>query len=389
MYEEIKRELYEYSSLPNLSDEELERLINSLVLKHSNEKTLDPSERLETVSKIFSNVRGFGILDELLSDDTISEIMINHFNEIYIEKNGRISCTGKEFESEKDLFDVIQRIVGKAGREVNIANPIVDTRLEGGERVNVVLPPVSLDGPLVTIRRFPEMRITMNDLISFKSITDEAAKFLKKLVRFKYNIFIGGGTSSGKTTFLNALSDYIPKNERIITIEDSAELQITGIKNLIRMEARNSNTAGVGEIPIRELIRTSLRMRPDRIIVGEVRGAEALDMLNAMNTGHDGSLSTGHANSSYDMLYRLETMVLESGAAFPLLAVRQHIASAIDIIVHLAKDGKGNRKVVEISEVKGVENGEIVLNTLFVFKDGMLCRTGNELIHREKMTLYG
>lgn len=389
MYEEIKKELYEYSSLPSLSDEELERLINSLVLKHCKDGAIEQSERLEAVGRIFSSVRGFGILDELLSDDAVSEIMINRFNEIYIEKNGKINLFKKGFESEKELFDVIQRMVGKAGREVNIANPIVDTRLEGGERVNVVLPPVSLTGPLVTIRRFPDMRITMSDLISFGSVSAEAAKFLKKLVRFKYNIFISGGTSSGKTTFLNALSDYIPKNERIITIEDSAELQITGIKNLIRMEARNSNTAGVGEIPIRDLIRTSLRMRPDRIIVGEVRGAEALDMLNAMNTGHDGSLSTGHANSSYDMLYRLETMVLESGASFPLPAVRQHIASAIDIIVHLAKDGKGNRKVVEISEVKGVENGEIVLSPLFVFRNGALHHTGNRLIHTEKMTLYG
>ena len=233
------------------------------------------------------------------------------------------------------------------------------------------------------------MRITMQDLIAFGSISDEAAKFLKKLVRMKYNIFISGGTSSGKTTFLNALSDYIPKTERIITIEDSAELQITGIKNLIRMEARNSNTAGVGEVTIRDLIRTSLRMRPDRIIVGEVRGAEALDMLNAMNTGHDGSLSTGHANSSMDMIYRLETMILESGASFPLVAVRQHIASSIDIIVHLAKDAKGARRVVEISEVSGMEDGEIKLNPLYTFRERALHRTENKLLHTEKMVLYG
>ena len=389
MYEEIKKELYEYSSLPGLTDEELERLINSLFLKYNKDASVDADARREAVSKIFSSVRGLGILDEVLADNEISEIMINRFDEIYIEKNGDMQRFGKSFESEKELIDVIQRIVGKAGREVNIANPIVDTRLEGGERVNVVLPPISLAGPVVTIRRFPDMRITMQDLIAFGSISDEAAKFLKKLVRMKYNIFISGGTSSGKTTFLNALSDYIPKTERIITIEDSAELQITGIKNLIRMEARNSNTAGVGEVTIRDLIRTSLRMRPDRIIVGEVRGAEALDMLNAMNTGHDGSLSTGHANSSMDMIYRLETMILESGASFPLVAVRQHIASSIDIIVHLAKDAKGARRVVEISEVSGMEDGEIKLNPLYTFRERALHRTENKLLHTEKMVLYG
>lgn len=388
MYEEIKKELYEYSSLPSLKDEELIRLINSLFLKHSKEE-VSAFDREECVSQIFSSIRGLGVLDELLSDDSICEIMINSFDEIYIEKAGKILLVNKRFSSEEELFDVIQRIVGKAGREVNLANPIVDTRLSGGERVNVVLPPISLEGPIVTIRRFPKIRIGMDDLISFGSITEEAANFLKELVRLKYNIFISGGTSSGKTTFLNALSDFIPKHERIITIEDSAELQITGVDNLIRLEARNANTAGTGEVTIRELIRTSLRMRPDRIIVGEVRGAEALDMLNAMNTGHDGSLSTGHANSSYDMLYRLETMILESGASFPLQATRQHIASSIDILVHLAKDGAGNRKVVEISELKGIENGEIDLNILFLLKNGKLNKTDNSLIHMEKMNLYG
>ncbi|MCQ2460543.1 MAG: CpaF family protein [Clostridia bacterium] len=388
MYEEIKKELYEYSSLPSLKDEELIRLINSLFLKHSKEE-VSAFDREECVSQIFSSIRGLGVLDELLSDDSICEIMINSFDEIYIEKAGKILLVNKRFSSEEELFDVIQRIVGKAGREVNLANPIVDTRLSGGERVNVVLPPISLEGPIVTIRRFPKIRIGMDDLISFGSITEEAANFLKELVRLKYNIFISGGTSSGKTTFLNALSDFIPKHERIITIEDSAELQITGVDNLIRLEARNANTAGTGEVTIRELIRTSLRMRPDRIIVGEVRGAEALDMLNAMNTGHDGSLSTGHANSSYDMLYRLETMILESGASFPLQATRQHIASSIDILVHLAKDGAGNRRVVEISELKGIVNGEIDLNILFLLKNGKLNKTDNSLIHMEKMNLYG
>lgn len=389
MYEEIKKELYEYSSLPSLSDEELIRLINSIYIKRMKSEDVNTSGREECIAKIFSSIRGLGILDELLLNDEISEIMINDFDEIYIEKAGKMEKVSETFASVEELLDVIQRIVGKAGREVNLANPIVDTRLSGGERVNVVLPPVSLGGPIVTIRRFPKMRISMETLISLGSITEEAADFLKELVRLRYNIFISGGTSSGKTTFLNALSDFIPKEERIITIEDSAELQIFGIDNLIRLEARNANTAGTGEITIRDLIKSSLRMRPDRIIVGEVRGAEALDMLNAMNTGHDGSLSTGHANSSYDMIYRLETMILESGVSFPLKAIRQHISSAIDILVHLAKDGAGRRRVVEISELKGLRENEIELSPIFVLKNGELIRTDNELIHTEKMNLYG
>lgn len=389
MYEEIKKELYEYASLPSLNDDEVERLINSLYLKHNKGQEVDPVEREFAIKRIFSSVRGLGILDELLCDDSISEIMINSFSDIYIEANGQMDRAESTFESEKELMDVIQRIVGEAGREVNLASPIVDTRLKGGERVNVVLPPISLTGPIVTIRRFPKTRFTVDDLISFGSITPEAMKFLKKLVRHKYNIFISGGTSSGKTTFLNILTDYIPSEERLITVEDSAELQVSlESNNIIRMETRNANTAGVGEITMRDLIRTSLRMRPDRIIVGEVRGAEALDMLNAMNTGHDGSISTGHANSSYDMLYRLETMILESGASFPLLAIRQHIASALDIIVHLAKDGNGKRRVVEISEIEGLRDGEIVLNPLFIYDSGKLVRTKNKLLHLEKMQLY-
>ena len=388
MLEEIKRELYSYSALSSLRDEELIRLINSLFIKHSNGQIFSKEEHDLIVEKIYSSIRGFGVLDELLLDDDISEIMINSFDEIYVEKVGNMLLSSLKFDSEKDLFDVIQRIVGKAGREVNQANPIVDTRLPGGERVNVVLPPISLSGPIVTIRRFPKMRITMNELIELSSITREAADFLEKLVKCKYNIFISGGTSSGKTTFLNALSDFIPSEERIITIEDSAELQIAGIKNLIRMEARNANTTGHGEITIRELIRTSLRMKPDRIIVGEVRGAEALDMLNAMNTGHDGSLSTGHANSSMDMLLRLETMILESGTTFPLLAIRQHIASSIDVIVHLTKNSNGKRCVAEICEIDRLLDGEILLNQLFVLDDGILKRTENELIHKGKMYQY-
>ncbi len=389
MYEEIKKELFEFSNLNNLSSDELYRLINSLFLKHNKGEYFEPAEKQKIINRIYSSIRGLGILDEMLADDNICEIMVNSFDEIYMERNGQMILSEYKFEDEKELFDVIQRIVGKAGREVNLANPIVDTRLPGGERVNIVLPPVSLTGALVTIRRFPHSRITLENLISLESITEEAAEFLIGLVKAKYNIFISGGTSSGKTTFLNALSDYIPKDERIVTIEDSAELQITGVPNLVRMEARNANTSGTGEITIRELIKTSLRMRPDRIIVGEVRGAEALDMLNAMNTGHDGSLSTGHANSSIDMIYRLETMILESGNSFPLLAIRQHIASSIDIIVHLTKDGQGKRRVAEISEVIGLLDGEVELSCLYKLQDGKLSKTDKELMHTEKLTLYG
>ncbi|NLL62980.1 MAG: CpaF family protein [Ruminococcaceae bacterium] len=389
MYEQIKKELYAFHSLSSLKDEELYRLINSVFIRQELEGNINVEKRQEAIEQIFSSIRGLGILDELLNDDSISEIMINSFDEIYIERNGETKQIEKRFDNEKHLLDVIQRIVGKSGREVNTANPIVDTRLFSGERVNVVLPPISLSGPVVTIRRFPKERIVLEDLIRFGSITAEAAEFLKRLVKRKYNIFISGGTSSGKTTFLNALSDYIPKNERIITIEDSAELQIFGIKNLIRLEARNANTSGAGEITIKELIRTSLRMRPDRIIVGEVRGEEALDMLNAMNTGHDGSLSTGHANSSFDMICRLETMVLQSGVSFPLLAIRQHIASSIDIIVHLQRDSLGKRRVVEISEIVGMENGEIKLNPLYKNESGKLIKTKNKLINIEKLNMYG
>lgn len=386
--ESVKKELFDFHSLSELSDDELYRLINSVVIKQNAGKYMSVDERVTIVDKIFSSIRGLGVLDELLQDDTISEIMINRFDEIFIDRNGEIVCSEVVFDDEDSLDDIIQRIVGKSGREVNTANPIADTRLPGGERVNIVLPPVSIGSPTVTIRRFPKERIRMEDLIDLGTISAEAAKFLEKLVSKKFNIFISGGTSSGKTTFLNALSDFIPKNERIITIEDSAELQITGVENLIRLEARNSNTAGSGEISIRDLIRASLRMRPDRIIVGEVRGAEAIDMLGAMNTGHDGSLSTGHANSSSDMLYRLETMIMQGDMSFPIPAIRQYIASSIDIIVHLCKTADSKRRVVEISEITGLRHGEIILNTLYEFSGGSLKSTGNKLKHTEKLSIY-
>ena len=305
----------------------------------------------------------------------------------------------KHFESEQNLEDIIQRIVGQAGREVNQANPICDTRLPDGSRVNVVLPPISLCGPIVTIRKFSKTPMTIERLIAYGSLTPEIADILKLLVQAKYNIFICGGTGSGKTTFLNALSNYIPKDERVITIEDSAELQIVGIDNLVSLETRNSNASGTGEITIRDLIKSSLRMRPERIVVGEVRGGEALDMLQAMNTGHDGSLSTGHANSTADMLSRLETMVLQGADGLPLDAVRQQIASAIDIMIHLSRLRDKSRKTMEITEVIGYENGEILLNPLYVFEEdenttlekvsGSLKRTDNKMQNVFKLQLAG
>lgn len=334
-----------------------------------------------------------------MSDDDITEVMINGPENIFIEKSGKLIRLKEHFESERRLEDVIQRIVGMAGREVNQANPIVDTRLPDGSRVNVVLPPIALCGPTVTIRKFSKTPMTIDMLIRYGSITREIAEKLELLVRAKFNIFISGGTGSGKTTFLNALSNYIPKDERIITIEDSAELQITGIDNLVSMETRNANSSGAGEINIRDLIKSSLRMRPERIVVGEVRGGEALDMLQAMNTGHDGSLSTGHANSTKDMLSRLETMVLQGAEGLPLEAIRQQIASAIDIIIHLSRLRDKSRKTMEITEVVGYRNGEILLNPLYQFVEdadtsiqhvsGHLQRTGNKLQNDFKLKLMG
>lgn len=387
MYEKIKDELYSIRSLPDLTDDELIRLINSIYIKyHSGE---GDDNRSYAISKIFSSLRGFDVIDELLVDDEISEIMINGFDDIFIEKNGKIQKSPVLFETESDYLNIIQRIVSKAGREVNAAHPIADARLPSGERVNIVLSPISLGSSVVTIRKFPKRRLTLDELVERESITREAAEMMRRLVRCKYNIFISGGTSSGKTTFLNVLSDFIPKDERVITIEDSAELQIGGIDNLVRLEARTSNTSGNGEVPIRELIRASLRMRPDRIIVGEVRGSEVMEMLGAMNTGHDGSLSTGHANSNLDMIRRLETMVMQGENNLPLLAARQYIASSIDILIHLNRSASGERRVVEVSELLDVVDGEIKVNKLFELSNNRLIRTKNKLVNNEKMLLYG
>lgn len=398
---DIKQYVSTNLPLAQLEDAELKDKIedyaNRLFMNCGKYCSID--ERVEIIEQVYSSIRGFGILDSIIKDDNITEVMINGPDNIFIEKKGRLVKLEQHFESERRLEDIIQRIVGLAGREVNQSSPICDTRLPDGSRVNVVLPPVALCGPTVTIRKFSKEPMTIEKLIEYKSITPEIAHKLELLVRAKYNIFICGGTGSGKTTFLNALSNYIPKDERVITIEDSAELQIVGIDNLVRMETRNSNSAGVGEISIRDLIKSSLRMRPERIVVGEVRGGEALDMLQAMNTGHDGSLSTGHANSTHDMLSRLETMVLQGADGLPLEAIRQQIGSAIDIIIHLSRLRDKSRKTMEITEVVGYKDGEIILNPLYVFEEdenstlekvsGSLKRTENKMVNIFKLQLSG
>ena len=396
---EIKKEVTENLPLSKMSDQELEESIEELVVRKIGNIYCSIDQRVSIVQQVYSSIRGFGLLDSIISDDTITEVMINGPDNIFIEQSGRLFKLDKKFESQRRLEDIIQRIVGLAGREVNQANPICDTRLPDGSRVNVVLPPIALCGPTITIRKFSKTPMTIEKLIQYGSITQDIADKLEMLVKAKYNIFISGGTGSGKTTFLNALSNYVPRDERVITIEDSAELQITRIDNLVSLETRNANASGAGEITIRDLIKSSLRMRPERIIVGECRGGEALDMLQAMNTGHDGSLSTGHANSTHDMLSRLETMVLQGSAGLPLEAIRQQIASAVDIIIHLSRLRDKSRKTMEITEVVGYENGQIVLNPLYVFQEdekstlehvsGSLKRTNNPLKNNFKLQLSG
>lgn len=348
------------------SDEEIQELIDEMLVRESKETPMTLSERKQLRRELFHAIRKLDVLQELVDDPHITEIMINGPDCIFIERDGRLYRSDLQFESHEKLQNVIQQIVADCNRVVNEASPIVDARLRNGARVNVVLGPVALNGPIVTIRRFPDKPIMMEDLISYGSVTKEVCDWLRMLVRAKYNIMISGGTGSGKTTFLNALSYYIPQEERVITIEDSAELQILGIPNLVRMETRNANVEGCREITIRDLIRTSLRMRPDRIIVGEVRGGEAFDMMQCLNTGHDGSMSTGHANSSRDMLSRLENMVL-MGVDIPLTAIKQQIASGIDIIIHLGRLRDRTRKVLEIAEVQGFTGDDIALRTLYEF----------------------
>lgn len=396
---EIKQYISDNFPLGQMGDEELEAQIEKVVFEKTSRGYISIEQRLSIVKQVYSSIRGLGLLDSIISDDSITEVMINGPENVFIEKNGRVVKLNKQFENQRRLEDIIQRIVGLAGREVNQANPIVDTRLPDGSRVNVVLPPIALCGPTMTIRKFSKTPMTIEKLIQYGSLTQDIADKLELLVKAKYNIFICGGTGSGKTTFLNALSNYIPRDERVITIEDSAELQIGRVDNLVSMETRNANSAGTGAITIRDLIKSSLRMRPERIVVGEVRGGEALDMLQAMNTGHDGSLSTGHANSTHDMLSRLETMVLQGAAGLPLEAIRQQIASAVDILIHLSRLRDHSRKTMEITEVVGYEKGEIVLNPLYVFEEderstlekvsGSLNRTKNPMVHTWKLQLAG
>lgn len=381
-----------------LSDEEICDLIGIAVSKEAREIPMTLRQRADLERIIFNSLRKLDILQELVDDKAVTEIMVNGPNEIFYEKAGRIYEFDGHFSSEEKLEDVIQQIVGRHNRVVNQASPIVDTRLSDGSRVNIVLNPISIGGSAVSIRKFPEHPMSMEKLIDIESISPEAAGVLQTLTQAKYNIFISGGTGSGKTTFLNALSQYIPDDERIITIEDSAELQLVGAKNIVRLETRNSNTDGVTPITIRDLIRTALRMRPDRIIVGECRGAEALDMLQAMNTGHDGSLSTGHANSPADAISRIEVMTLMGAEEMPLKAIRQQVASGIDIIVQLGRLRDKSRRVLEISEIDSFTDGEIMLNSLYHFEEagvdedgrilGQLVKTGS-LRHTQKLCAAG
>ena len=382
----------------NVKDDEIHQAIADIVTEESQQHYMSLAEKREVMEGVFNSMRGLDVLQPLVDDPSITEIMINGPHHVFVEQSGRLYRKNVSFETNEKLENVILNIVSKVNRTVNEANPIVDARLLNGSRVNVVLPPIALDGPTVTIRKFPEDPMTVQKLIAYGSITPEVAELLERMVKAKYNIFISGGTGSGKTTFLNALSNFIPKDERVITIEDSAELQFKGVDNLVRMETRNANMEGKGEVTIRDLIRSSLRMRPERIVVGEVRGAEALDMLQAMNTGHDGSLSTGHSNSTKDMLSRLETMVL-SGNSIPIEAIRQQIASAIDIIIQLSRLRDKSRRTVEITEVVGYENGAIKLNPLYKFVEkgedkegrviGGLIRTEHVMVHKEKFRNAG
>ncbi len=382
----------------DLSDDEIREVISVIITEKSQEKYLSLTEKKAVMDGVFNSMRGLDVLQPLVDDPSVTEIMINGPDDVFIEQDGRLFKKKVSFGSREKLENVIQNIVAKVNRTVNESTPIVDARLQDGSRVNVVLPPIALNGPTVTIRKFPENPMTVQQLIAYKSITPEVAEFLERCVKAKYNIFISGGTGSGKTTFLNAMSNFIPHDERVITIEDSAELQIRGVDNLVRLETRNANMEGKGEITIRDLIKSSLRMRPERIVVGEVRGAEALDMLQAMNTGHDGSLSTGHANSTKDILSRLETMVL-TGAQIPLDAIRQQIASAVDIIIQLSRLRDKSRRTMEITEVLGYENGEIQLNPLYQFVEtgedekhniiGGLQRTENKMVNIQKFLSAG
>ena len=378
-------------------DEELQEIIRSVIEDAGRREYIPLNEKIRISRELFNAFRKLDILQELIEDDEITEIMVNGTDNIFYEKEGRLFRSERRFLSESRLHDVIQQIVGETNRYVNESSPIADARLRDGSRVNVVLKPAAVNGPILTIRKFPANAVTMERLISLGSLTEEAAQFLKRLVRAKYNIFISGGTGAGKTTFLNALSDFIPKGERIITIEDNAELQIQGVENLVRLEAREPNLEGEGAVTIRDLIRSALRMRPDRIIVGEVRGEETVDMISsAMLNGHSGSMSTGHANSAEDMLHRLETMMM-MGIDLPLQAIQRQIASALDVIIHLGRLRDRSRRVIQIAEVDGMENGRVCTRVLYEFREegtenekikGSLMKV-NDLKNKEKLMAAG
>lgn len=410
---QLKTEAHSSPDLTTMDDEQLRQLIEHLleekILWAKNNRSdvyrelsaLNFREKRAIIDAVYESIRGLGVLGEIISDMDITEVMINGYKDIFVEKAGRLQKLEKHFESPQELSTIITKFVSQAGRVVNESEPIVDTHLNDGSRVNVVMPPVALNGPIVTIRRFPKEAMTVDKLISYGSITPEVAEVLRLMVTAHYNIFVSGGTGSGKTTFLNALSNFIPRDERIITIEDSAELQIRNVDNLVRLETRNAGADGSGAITIKDLIKSALRMRPDRIVVGEVRGAEALDMLQAMNTGHDGSLSTGHANSTYDMISRLETMVLQGAAGLPLEAIRQQIASAVDIIIHLSRLRDKSRKTMEIVEILDYNPAErqFETNTLYEFIEtsestkekvvGKLVRTSNPMKNTQKLVNAG
>ena len=368
----------------NIGDQEVLEQIDQLLEESGRDNCLTVRDRERLRKELFFSVRRLDLLQELLEDPRITEIMVNGQDKIFVEKDGQVERWEKQFTSREKLEDVIQQIVGRCNRVVNENFPIVDARLADGARVNVVLPPVALDGAILTIRRFPERPVTMDQLLEWKSISSEAAEFLERLVRAGYSILIGGGTSTGKTTFLNVLSNYIPKGERLITIEDNAELQIQGVENLVRLEVKNANLEGNREITVRDLIKTALRMRPDRIVVGEVRGEEALDLLQAWNTGHEGSLGTIHANSCRDMLSRLETMAL-MGMQLPIEAVRRQIAAGVEILVHLGR-WRGQRRVLEIAEITGFCNNQIQITPLYLWQEkSRKLEKAGELCRREKL----
>ena len=410
---QLKSEVHSNPDLTTMSDKQMRDFIEKLLeakirwAKGNNPEayhelsSLNFRERHLVADAVYESIRGLGVLGQIIADPDITEVMINGYQDIFVEKVGRLQKLENHFESQQELETIITKFVSQAGRVVNESEPIVDTHLEDGSRVNVVMAPVALNGPIVTIRRFPKEAMTVQKLIQYGSITPEVAEVLELLVRSRYNIFVSGGTGSGKTTFLNALSNFIPRDQRIITIEDSAELQIKGIDNLVRLETRNAGPDGSGAITIKDLIKSALRMRPDRIVVGEVRSGEALDMLQAMNTGHDGSLSTGHANSTYDMLSRLETMVLQGAAGLPLEAIRQQIGSAVDIIIHLSRLRDKSRKTMEIVEILGYdpEKRSYRVNPLYEFlespessKDrvvGKLTRTDKPMVSTQKLENAG